>query len=394
MTTITTYRPFTYNVYSPEYPWYGSGGPQTEYLEDRLYAERKPLTRTPRGRWRAPTSYWRYVDEGNVQTYDVTGDDRWGDDVNGHGVITFSGARNASGFFNVNPPVFPSELEDKAITRALSNLKNQKINLAQAFAERGQTTRLVGDTIRRITDVVLDIRRTKRALAHTPEDFFKYFLEVQYGWKPAMQDCYGAVKELHEREQQSARGMATVKANVRENEVIDDWLSDSGNTCVYDFIRRRRITHSGHIRLDYLQSNGAPTGPFSRLGITNPALIAWELTPWSFVADWFVPVGDYLSLLDATIGWDFQGGSFSAKTVVETSTTNFKARPDPSKDPYNRKVSVYGHGKSRRVRFNRSVYSSSPFPNRPHLKTNSSGVHVANGIALLMAAITGARGVR
>lgn len=209
-----------------------------------------------------------------------------------------------------------------------------------------------------------------------------------------MQDVYGAIQELHGKEQEPARGMATVKASVRENDVIDDRLSDSGNTTVFDFTRRRRVSHAGHIRLDYLQSNGAPTGAFSRLGITNPALIAWELLPWSFVADWFVPVGDYLSLLDATLGWDFQGGSFSAKTTVDTTVHDFVVRPDPGKDPYNRKVSVIGSGRSRKMRFSRSVYSASPFPNRPHLKTNSSGVHVANGIALLMAAILGQKGVR
>ncbi len=33
----------------------------------------------------------------------------------------------------------------------------------------------------------------------------------------------------------------------------------------------------------------------SRLGLTNPAAVAWELVPYSFVVDWFVNVGDYLN---------------------------------------------------------------------------------------------------
>ena len=338
-----------------------------------------------------PTNYYRNVDSGGTYTYDVSVRDTWIDGY-GTGNVTGSGANNASGYYYAPPPSFPSELEDKAITRALTNLKGQKINLAQAFAERGQTTRLVGDTLRRITDLVWDIRRTRRALARTDADFFKYFLEVQYGWKPAMQDVYGAVKELHEREQQSGRAIATVKARVQENSIEDAVLTDSCNNTVYTFTRRRRIQHKGMIRLDYLQSNGAPTGTFSRLGITNPALVAWELTPWSFVADWFVPVGDYLSLLDATLGWDFQGGSFSQKTTVDTRPVNFKANFDLYKP--NRDVSISGHGSGRQMRFARHAYSSSPFPNRPHLNTNSSGVHVANGIALLMAAITGSSRVR
>lgn len=386
--SLTLSKSFKGTVYSAYWRTYS---PITYNHTDTNFDDKKPLTRTPRGKWRPPTSYYRNVDIGDIYCYHIAGSDAYTD---GYGTWSNqgSGYRICSGYYYAAAPSFPSELEDKAITRALTNLKGQKVNLAQAFAERGQTTRLVGDTIRRITDLVLDIRRTKRALARTDKDFFKYFLEVQYGWKPAMQDVYGAVKELHEREQQSARGVVTVKANVRENLVDDAVLSDSISNSVYFVTRRRRIKHTGHIRLDYLQNNGAPVGTFSRLGITNPALIAWELTPWSFVADWFVPVGDYLSLLDATLGWTFQGGSFSSKTTVDIRPVNVTPRYEPSMP--NRKFNYSAWGQGRQMRFNRKAYSSSPFPNRPHLKTNSSGIHVANGIALLMAAITGARGVR
>jgi hypothetical protein len=40
----------------------------------------------------------------------------------------------------------------------------------------------------------------------------------------------------------------------------------------------------------------------SQLGITNPALLVWELIPYSFVIDWLIPVGDFLSSLDALVG--------------------------------------------------------------------------------------------
>jgi len=34
------------------------------------------------------------------------------------------------------------------------------------------------------------------------------------------------------------------------------------------------------------------------LGLTNPAAVLWEKLPWSFVADWFIPIGTYLNNLD------------------------------------------------------------------------------------------------
>lgn len=41
---------------------------------------------------------------------------------------------------------------------------------------------------------------------------------------------------------------------------------------------------------------------FQQIGLTNPLLLGWELIPFSFVADWFIQVGDYLETLDALIG--------------------------------------------------------------------------------------------
>jgi hypothetical protein len=39
-----------------------------------------------------------------------------------------------------------------------------------------------------------------------------------------------------------------------------------------------------------------------QLGLTNPALVAWELVPFSFVFDWFIQVGDWLTGLTALQG--------------------------------------------------------------------------------------------
>jgi len=36
--------------------------------------------------------------------------------------------------------------------------------------------------------------------------------------------------------------------------------------------------------------------------LTNPALVAWELVPFSFVADWFVPIGSWLTAIAPLIG--------------------------------------------------------------------------------------------
>lgn len=43
-------------------------------------------------------------------------------------------------------------------------------------------------------------------------------------------------------------------------------------------------------------------------GLTNPAALAWELFPLSFVIDWFIPIGSFLDGLSTSLGMEFRDG--------------------------------------------------------------------------------------
>lgn len=45
-----------------------------------------------------------------------------------------------------------------------------------------------------------------------------------------------------------------------------------------------------------------------QLGLDDPLGLIWELTPYSFVVDWFLPVGQWLSSFRSIKGLTFQGG--------------------------------------------------------------------------------------
>lgn len=49
----------------------------------------------------------------------------------------------------------------------------------------------------------------------------------------------------------------------------------------------------------------------NKLGLINPAYWAWDLTPWSFVVDWWFPVGDFLNNFSASLGLTFEGSAFT-----------------------------------------------------------------------------------
>lgn len=46
----------------------------------------------------------------------------------------------------------------------------------------------------------------------------------------------------------------------------------------------------------------------NQLGFADPLGLAWELTTLSFVIDWFIPIGSYLSALTGSVGTEFVSG--------------------------------------------------------------------------------------
>lgn len=65
----------------------------------------------------------------------------------------------------------------------------------------------------------------------------------------------------------------------------------------------------------------------NQLGFVNPATVAWELVPFSFLVDWFVPVGRFLST------WtDFAGYQFLEPTTTRYVTTTYVFTKSNSRD--------------------------------------------------------------
>lgn len=118
-----------------------------------------------------------------------------------------------------------------------------------------------------------------------------------------------------------------------------------------------------------------------QLGVTNPLLLAWELVPYSFIADWFIPVGDYLQSLDRFLGKEFVKGCIS-KTIQTTSRTKLKALRSTNYwytfELKSCPESLY------RIRFhNRTPYSSFPSTSLPTIDVNLNCSRMVDALSLL-----------
>jgi hypothetical protein len=353
------------------------------------------VNRTPRHKpsgWLYPTTYRRtlsVIDRGNgvhvrsrvppttsggyYQTYEETGVI---DEIAGNLQTSLSLL-----------PVHKPDQENRALIEALLSLKEQRVNLAQAYAERQMTANLLASSLNRIARSVSLLRRRKfkkawQEIGGHPKKLPGSWLEYQYGWNPLLQDIKGSVDAL-QRRQSLDDWIITVKGNVTEKGRLEDYPNP---VLEWPCVRKTSWMRGYFVRLDYNPGNTF-LSTLSSLGLTNPALLAWELLPYSFVLDWLLPVGDWLSCLDAANGFEFHSGSTTRRRECTTFVKALTGKVT-SANPY--VVSRADYECSRReFDLERVIHLSSPFPNFPGFKDPFSLTHVANGFSLLSQALAG-----
>lgn len=254
------------------------------------------------------------------------------------------------GWFNANgltdsSPNTPAWVIADAKLKCLAKAKDLDINIPVLFAEGRQTIGLLRDNLSRIGNFAsyLYLGKWRRALkelgikphaGRKPQtrEFASRVLEYKYGWMPLLQDCYGAANELVETFGGKPPS-CTVRAQAYHQTVYSNtsgWLTvsllkptTSGTGATAFASSASRIV--GRYRNDRTTSYVSTAGLLveaefnqmpTNLGLQDPALVLWEKTPFSFVFDWFVSVGDYLNAMTALRGLKVLRG-FSSSLIVQ-----------------------------------------------------------------------------
>lgn len=377
---------------------------------DRITDERNRVRRVKPKGWLDPTAYHRTT-EWFPESVEVNGYARR---QNPYIAETYMVGRSTlQGSLYSRVPPAPDILEQRLLTKARLDLKGQNVNFSQAMAERKLTAGLVVDSLGRLTRGARAIRHGNLRKAAeefgvpyaskkhpskrrkpSGSEFFDNFLELQYGWKPLYQDIHGAVTQLSEAEQKrNGEVRAHVKVGGREFNRDKRELAETADGGYWWFNVFSEVEHRAQIRLDFAHTSPS-LSTAQQLGLTNPAQLAWELVPFSFVVDWFIPVGDFFAQLDATLGWSYRGGTYSEKSV-RTQSVEFSRM-----EGYNPGFKGYcttSGVKSRQMSFARTVYGTEPMAVIPAPKRWDqafSAVHIANAIALFGSIVLGGGKVR
>jgi len=255
---------------------------------------------------------------------------------NWQGTRKYSGnVANAFGGFTItwHDPVL-KDLNQKL----LSKITDESLNLAMSWFERKEAFKAVTSKAILLTAAARQTRKGKfkqaaRTLGVTLsnrknrrmrkrdriDQFSDNWLELRYGWTPLYYDIHTASifieRGINDPVGPSYYNVRTSTSGKGKVTIIPPNSCSSANTKGAYTIRKGagidyRITDPEYV------ANEA-------LGLHNPGLLAWELLPFSFVADWFIPIGDALQSLTAYGGLHLMGGYVNTKTDKSWSMSSF-----------------------------------------------------------------------
>lgn len=212
------------------------------------------------------------------------------------------------------------EAEDESYYKALqafySKISNLKVNMAQVYVERQQTINLIADTAKRLSSWYRSLKRGRNPFTGTTcngREASNLWLQYTYGWTPLISDVYSAMEALKgdvppmklsvSRTSKSTRDIKTVVTTYLQGNRVYNYLDLDGRCS-----NRTTVFSSFTIKDPALLTA-------NHVGLTNPALLVWEVIPYSFVVDWFIPIGSWLEAQSALAGLTVREAS-----VTRTST--------------------------------------------------------------------------
>lgn len=303
-------------------------------------------------------------------------------------------------------PVHDASVLNKAISNLIQkNNIGLSANNAQNLAQVGQTYRLINNTIWRFVGVLRALKRGNfvaaqnalwngRNVKNRPDanlsktkTLADNWLELQYGWKPLLSDIDGSIKAVAKL--MSNNTLVTVARGSSRKEIGSPPLPlMSVDVSIYVGHRYMTTLHAARVGIRYKVADSTRVF-LAQTGFTNPVNLAWEILPFSFVVDWFLPIGPWLEHLSAFDGLTFVDGfqtQFTKQTAMAVCRYSGKHISTYWNEPNH--FEYGGRGFREYVLHNRSKLTTWPRMSLPIFKNPFTITHTLNGLALLRKIVT------
>lgn len=274
-------------------------------------------------------------------------------------------------------------------TKLANEIRDTDLNLAQSFAERRQVENMFVNYSKRVVKAYRAARRGnpqgvfnallgtsnrtsykawKQTVKDTTGVASDTWLAWTYGVKPLVRDLSGAVDEYY-KVRAAAPLIRKYRFRVSYPGRIGGVQRGGGSYYAdppYTYVSTGTQKASVVAYAEFEDSAQSWDQSAQRLGLTDPALLLWELIPFSFVADWFVNVGDFLQATGT-----FQG---LKRLGIHVTTTNTETD-----------IANVGNGVAmvKRVTKNREFYPYLPAPLLTFKANPLSLSHITSALALI-----------
>lgn len=224
---------------------------------------------------------------------------------------------------------FTTSETNQVYAKFVGKLRTGSASLGVTLASWGQSRSMIVNRLRGIDQIFRNVQRRRdrnpRRRRYSSRVLASDFLEGEFGWVPLLQDIHALVSTVCQKAVPPQWVKAT--STFPYNQVVR--VGDSSYYQLSTFSGRGRLTMSARVNI-----SNPNLWLANRLGIINPAVVAWDLVPWSFVVNMFVNVNQVLGSLTDTVGLSLTNGSTTSSSSVFLEQTYY-TRVSASEAYYN-----------------------------------------------------------
>jgi hypothetical protein len=268
-----------------------------------------------------------------------------------------------------------NRVDTEAILKLAEKRDGARAQLGASILEAGKTLDMLAGAVIPPVKALLKLRKGNlrgalEEIGLTPGGLGRAlpnkWLEYQYGWKPLLSDIHYINQKL---QKDFAKPMYLAVHHSRRLHASEE-----------DKNGKRELTGRSGIGL---KAHFVPSGlsDLDADGLLNPLSVAWEVVPFSFVFDWFIPLGNTFQAITATADLEFVSGYRNSK--IEDSYTRY------NDGEYAYEVLQRGVYHVSRMGFNRIPMSGFPLPKLYANENPFSTPRILNAAALVTQLLTG-----
>lgn len=297
---------------------------------------------------------------------------------------------------------YVSQMGELALVKAYGKIRGSSLMSGEIASDIGRTIGMIRHPFRKAAEHLgMAVKSAARHYGKTARSVAKAnasaWLEYRYGVKPLMLDASQAIKMASKTANSFKRSRLVVRSSEKIQRLNNQVFSDepvqslpwgwkvSGSVATNEAI-------SMHAGVIYEIANRSPSQKLSedlRLGSDSLAATAWEVMPFSFVADWFVNVGPWLEAMNLPPSVSVRGNWVTKRIdlIWITSVSSLTMHVDDFTGPRD----IAGSGGSSKHMLKQSVRSvNQQLPTMPTVEVRwDSVLHATDGIALSLKPILG-----